>query len=107
MVGILGRAASVIVLLIVEVVLTMVVYTLLNLYSLGTFGYLVRLSQGVLDLMRSLIVTLLPGAANAAYATLLGELGPKAILLLLIGLVVAAILRGLVETFTRLGHSRY
>lgn len=88
-------AAGMIFFLVLELVLTMIAYTALNLYAVGTFGYLVRLSQGVLDVVRSLIVTLLPGAANAAYATLLGELGPKAILLLLLGLVVAALVRAL------------
>ena len=91
------RVIGTLVLLILEVVLTMLVYTMLNIPALNTFGYLVRLSSSVLEVLRSLLVTLLPGSANAAYATLFGELGPKAILLLLIGLVVAAILRFLVE----------
>lgn len=91
------RVIGTLVLLILEVVLTMLVYTMLNIHALNTFGYLVRLSSSVLEVLRSLLVTLLPGSANAAYATLFGELGPKAILLLLIGLVVAAILRFLVE----------
>lgn len=93
----IGRLITTVVLLVVELVLTMVVYTYLNLKFLDTFGYLVRLSRSVLDALSSLLVYLLPGQANAAYATLLGELGPKAILLLLIGLVVATIVRGLAE----------
>jgi hypothetical protein len=92
-----GKLFTTVVLLVVELVLTMVVYTYLNLKFLETFGYLVRLSRSVLDVLSSLLVYLLPGQANAAYATLLGELGPKAILLLLIGLVVATIVRGLAE----------
>jgi hypothetical protein len=92
-----GKLITTVVLLVVELVLTMVVYTYLNLKFLETFGYLVRLSRSVLDALSSLLVYLLPGQANAAYATLLGELGPKAILLLLIGLVVATIVRGLAE----------
>lgn len=93
----IGKFIVTVVLLVVELVLTMVVYTYLNLKFLDTFGYLVRMSRSVLDAMSSLLVYLLPGQANAAYATLLGELGPKAILLLLIGLVVAMIVRGLAE----------
>lgn len=93
----IGRLITTVVLLVVELVLTMVVYTYLNLKFLDTFGYLVRLSRSVLDALSNLLVYLLPGQANAAYATLLGELGPKAILLLLIGLVVATIVRGLAE----------
>ena len=91
------RVIGTLVLLILEVVLTMVVYMMLNIHALNAFGYLVRLSSSVLEVLRGLLVTLLPGSANAAYATLFGELGPKAILLLLIGLVVAAILRFIVE----------
>ena len=94
---IVGKFFGTLLLLVIEVVLTMVVYTFLNLKFLDTFGYLVRMSRTVLDWMGSLLLTLLPGSANAAYATLLGELGPKAILLLLIGLVVATIMRSLVE----------
>jgi hypothetical protein len=94
---IIGRFIGTLALLVVEVMLTMLVYTFLNLKFVDTFGYLVRQSRTVLDWMGSLLLTLMPGSANAAYATLLGELGPKAILLLLIGLVVAAIMRSLVE----------
>lgn len=102
----IGRFITTIILLVVELVLTMVVYTYLNLKFLDTFGYLVRLSRSVLDALSSLLVYLLPGQANAAYATLLGELGPKAILLLLIGLVVATIVRGLAELTGLTGGNR-
>lgn len=91
----LGRFVMIAVMLVLEVFLTMLVYTALNLYSLNAFGYLVRIASSVLEGMKSLLVVMLPGQANAAYATLFGELGPKAILLLLIGLVVAALLRPL------------
>jgi hypothetical protein len=91
----LGRFVIVAIMLVLEVFLTMVVYIALNLYSLNTFGYLVRLASAVLEGMRSMLVMVLPGQVNAAYATLFGELGPKAILLLLIGLLVAAVLRPL------------
>ena len=94
---IVGRFLAMLVLLVVEVCVTMMVYTFLNLKFVDTFGYLVRLSSSVLEAMKSVLLTVSPGSANAAYATLLGELGPKAILLLLIGLVVAAIVRGIAE----------
>ena len=71
----------------------MLVYTFLNLKFFDTFGYLVRLSRSVLDGVGSVVLAVLPGSANAAYATLLGEIGPKAMLLLLIGLVVSALMR--------------
>ena len=100
----IGRFITVILLLVVELVVTMLVYTYLNLRFLDTFGYLVRLSRSVLDWLSSLLIYFLPGQANAAYATLLGELGPKAILLLLIGLVVATIVRGIAELTGLTGH---
>ena len=82
-----------IVLVVVELVLTMLIYSWLNSYSLNLFGTLVRLAGSVLALMTALVERFIPGMANTAYATLFGELGPKAILLLLIGLAVAALLR--------------
>ena len=93
--GLISSVLWTIGLLLLELVLTMLVYTGLNIWSLNLFGALVRFAQTVLDLMRLIVERLIPGAANTAYATLFGELGPKAILLLLIGLVVAAIVRGL------------
>ena len=96
-----GRAISgffgIVLLLVVELAVTMALYTWLNLYHIETFGYLVRLAQPMLDILSGQIVYWLPGSANAAYATLIGELGPKAILLLTMGLVVAAVLRSSVS----------
>ncbi|MEQ1697783.1 MAG: hypothetical protein ABL901_18280 [Hyphomicrobiaceae bacterium] len=83
-------------LLILELVLTMLVYSGLNIYSLNLFGMLVRGARSVLDLMTALVERIIPGSANTAYATLFGELGPKSILLLLIGLLVSAIVRSVV-----------
>jgi hypothetical protein len=84
---------STVVLLIVELVLTLVVYTGLNIYSLDLFGSLVRMAGSVLEVVASLFERLFTGSANAAYASVFGELGPKAMLLLLIGLFVAAAVR--------------
>ena len=44
----------------------------------------------------------MPDLSNRAYATLLGELGPKAMLLLLIGLIVGAIVRFVAWSIVRL-----
>lgn len=88
--------ASIIGLLIVELVATILVYTGLNVYSFNLFGMLVRFAGSVGDILSGLITRFVPGSANAAYASLFGELGPKAILLLLLGLVVATIIRGIV-----------
>lgn len=100
-VGLVGRViggfAGVLVLLLLELIATMAVYTWLNLYRLDTtFGCLVRLSKGVLDVWASQLDVWFKGSSNAAYGTLFGELSPKAILLLLIGLVVGTVMRGLV-----------
>ncbi|MGL4397201.1 MAG: hypothetical protein ACRCS9_11725 [Hyphomicrobium sp.] len=89
----LGSLIGTVVLLIVELVLTMLVYTGLNIYSLELFGSLVRTAGGVLDVMASLFERMFAGSANAAYASVFGELGPKSMLLLLIGLAVAAVVR--------------
>ena len=86
--------------LIIELVVTLLVYSGLNIYSLNLFGTLVRGARSVLDLMTALVEKFLPGSANTAYATLFGELGPKSILLLLIGLIVAAIIRSLVSAIS-------
>jgi hypothetical protein len=87
---------SILAFLILELVLTMLVYSGLNIYSLNLFGMLVRGARSVLDIMTTVVERVMPGSANTAYATLFGELGPKSILLLLIGLIVAAVVRSVV-----------
>ena len=94
--------AQVILLLVVELVAAMLVYIYLNLFHLETFGTLVRFAKYVLDTLLGQLEVWAPAAANAAYATLVGELGPKSILLLLIGLVTGAIVRFLARLLSRL-----
>jgi hypothetical protein len=93
MARVLGSILTTLVLLIVELALTIAVYTSLNVYSFDLFGQLVRFAGSVLELTTSLVQRFFEGSSNSAYASLFGELGPKAMLLLLIGLVVAAIVR--------------
>jgi hypothetical protein len=93
--------AEVFVLLVVELISAMLVYIYLNLYHLQTFGHLVRIARYVLDALVGQLEYWLPGSANSAYATLVGELGPKSILLLIIGLLVAAGIRFLVRWVAR------
>ncbi|HWB47460.1 MAG TPA: hypothetical protein VG900_18670 [Hyphomicrobiaceae bacterium] len=93
--------AEVVVLLVVELVAAMLVYIYMNLYHLETFGFLVRLARYVLDALVSQLEFWLPGSANSAYATLIGELGPKSILLLLVGLIVATIIRSTVRAVAK------
>jgi hypothetical protein len=94
--------AQVILLLVVELMAAMLVYIYLNLFHLETFGTLVRFAKYVLDMLVRQMEIWAPAAANAAYATLVGELGPKSILLLLIGLVTGAMVRFLVRLVSRL-----
>lgn len=89
----LGSLVATVVLLVVELVATMLVYVGLNIYSFDLFGRLVRAAGGVLEFMSVMVEKIFAGSANAAYASVFGELGPKSMLLLLIGLVVAAVLR--------------
>jgi hypothetical protein len=89
----LGSIISTFALLIVELVLTLLIYSGLNIYSLELFGWLVRMAGSVLEVTSSLFERLFAGSANAAYASVFGELGPKAMLLLLLGLLVASIVR--------------
>ena len=100
----IGKLLLTLLLLVVEAFVTMLVYSYLNLKFIDTFGYLVRLAASVLEGMKSVLLLLIPGSVNAAYATLFGELGPKAVLLLLLGLVVATVIRGLAELMGLYGH---
>ena len=81
------------IMVVLELALAIMVYVYLALYDLETFGWLVRWSKGVLDSAIGWMEVLMPELSNRAYATLLGELGPKAMLLLLIGLIVGAVIR--------------
>lgn len=90
-----AAVAAILVLVVVELVLTMVVYIYLNLYHIGTFGSLVRFARSVLEVLTGQLEYWLPATANAAYATLVGELGPKSILLLMLGLLISAVIRAM------------
>lgn len=76
---------------VVEVVVAMAVYMYLALNHVDTFGHLISLSRNLLNLFANQLEQWAPELATQAYTTLLGELGPKSILLLLIGLVVSAL----------------
>jgi hypothetical protein len=98
---------SVSVLLLAELLTAMLVYIYLNLYHLATFGYLVRLSRSVLDVIAGQLDYWLPKSSNVVYATLIGELGPKSILLLLIGLLSAFVIRSLARLLRRFLNRRF
>ena len=82
--------------LIVEVFLAMLTYMYLNLYHPYTFGSLIRIAHGLLNSFTTYLEQLSPDLANQAFRTLLGELGAKSVLLLLIGLIVSALARLLI-----------
>lgn len=97
MLKILGALVGTVILLVVELITTVLVYTSLNIYNFELFGKLVRFAGEVLETMSTFVSNVFAGAtADSAYASLFGELGPKSMLLLLIGLVVAAIFRLLI-----------
>ncbi len=79
--------------LIVEVLLAMVTYMYLNLNHPLTFGWLTSIARELLNSFTTYLEQVSPELATRAFATLLGELGPKSVLLLLIGLLVSAIAR--------------
>jgi hypothetical protein len=79
--------------LVVELMVSMLAYAYLNLYQINTFGYLIRLSRNLLTTMQTLFETYAPQYADRAYATLLGEIGPKSILLLFLGLAGSTLIR--------------
>lgn len=86
---VIGSAA----LLIVELVTALLAYIYLAIYNRELFGALVRQARQVLDVFSTQFEAFFPENADAAYATLLGELGPKSMLLLLLGLIVGAVVR--------------
>lgn len=86
-----GVIALLMIVVIFEVVVAMLAYMYLALNHIEMFGYLVGLSRDVLNLFAEQLKKFSPDFALRADTTLLGELGPKSILLLLIGLTVAAV----------------
>ena len=97
MIALLRTSAFVVVLLaylVVEMFVAMVAYAYLNIYQIDTFGYLIKLSRNFLTTVQTLFESYAPpDLANRAYATLLGEIGPKSIMLLFLGLAVSMLIR--------------
>lgn len=79
--------------LIFEIFLAVATYTYLNIFHVNIFGSLVVFAGDILSFLTSHMRNLFPGTVEQVYATTLGDLNPKAMLLLLIGLTVSAILR--------------
>jgi hypothetical protein len=79
--------------LVVEIFMAMAAYMYLNLYHPYTFGSMIGFAHGLLNTFSTYLERVSPDLANSAYRTLLGELGAKSVLLLLIGLLVSALAR--------------
>lgn len=86
-----GVVVFLVITLIIEVFAAMTLYMYLALNHVEIFGHLVSLSGDFLTMFSDQLKKMSPELANQAYTTLLGELGPKAMLLLLLGLVVSAV----------------
>jgi hypothetical protein len=91
LVAIVAVIAALVIYVIIEVIVTMIAYMYLALNHVSAFGHLISFSRDVLNVFANQLEQWSPELATQAYTTLLGELGPKSILLLLIGLVVSAL----------------
>ncbi len=80
-------------LLIIELMAALFTYFYLAIFEREWFGWLIGYSREVLNFCIGQIELWFPSFTNAANATLIGELAPKSMLLLLIGLVVGAAIR--------------
>ncbi|MEO1329777.1 MAG: hypothetical protein AAFW46_08945 [Pseudomonadota bacterium] len=79
--------------LVFEIVLAFAVYMWLAINHEDLFGWMVQQAGGVLRWAAERIEVSYPDFAVQAYGTLLGELGPKAVLLLFLGLLASGIIR--------------
>lgn len=87
---VLLRVAAMVVL---ELFAALVTYMYLAVYNRELFASLIRFSDWVLNASVKPTLALFPALEGQAYLTLVGELAPKAMLLLLIGLLVGAVFR--------------
>lgn len=79
--------------LVIEILLAFGIYMYLAINHVETFGAMVRYASGVLRWAAETLEASFPQFADQAYATLLGELGPKSALLLFIGLFASGAIR--------------
>ncbi len=85
--------------LVIEVLAAMLAYMYLNINHIDLFGSLVQLSGELLDQFEVQLKFFYPELANNAYATILGELNPKSVLLLIIGLTISTVVRLMIWSF--------
>jgi hypothetical protein len=105
-IGVLGALVMALVtsviLVFVELMAALFTYFYLAMFEREWFGTLIGYSREVLNFCIGQIELWFPAFSNAANATLIGELAPKSMLLLLIGLVVGALIRLLLWIVGRL-----
>lgn len=89
-IGVLVRVGIMVVL---ELFLALLIYMYLAVYNRELFASLILFSDWVLNTSIKPTLALFPELEGQAYLTLVGELAPKAMLLLLIGLSVGAVFR--------------
>lgn len=89
-------------LLVVELITAILLYVYLDLFHPDLFGSLVRTASDLFNAIAGAVIPIFQESANQAYASLIGELSPKAILLLFIGLAVGAVIRFIVWALARL-----
>ena len=91
-----------VVLVFIELMAALFTYFYLAIFEREWFGTLIGYAREVLNFSLGQIELWFPAFTNAANATLIGELAPKSMLLLLIGLVVGAAIRLLLWMLSRM-----
>jgi hypothetical protein len=91
--ALVGVFASSLLLVVVELMAALLTYFYLSIFQRDWFGWLIGYSREILNFCIGQLELWFPAFSNQANATLIGELAPKSMLLLLIGLVVGALIR--------------
>lgn len=100
-----GVFAWSLVLVVVELMAALLAYFYLSIFQREWFGSLIGFSREVLNFCIGQLELWFPAFTNQANATLIGELAPKSMLLLLIGLIVGALIRALFWAVSRTYHA--
>ena len=105
MYGLIFSVFALFVTLVLEVLLAMAVYVYLNLYHEQLFGQLVGWAGSTLQSLREMLSATAPELATASNVSVLGELAPKAFLLLVLGLFASGVIRFFAWMVRRLARS--
>lgn len=91
--------------LLLEVLLAMSLYIFLNLQAPGLFASLVGWSRDMLNMLLDFLQGAAPRLAAQGDVSLFGELGPKAFLLLVLGLFASGVIRFFAWMVRRMARS--